>query len=145
MKRRGFTFIELLVVMIVLGILSTLAILRYIDLKNEALTSKVAKELQAVRLGALNYYIDFGETWPAEVAAGVTPPGLVTYLPRGYDFSSNAYRLDWDNLGGAVAVTVSSTDADLMDRLIRRLGSRPPYVAVGGTLTYVILGPGAQL
>jgi prepilin-type N-terminal cleavage/methylation domain-containing protein len=145
MKTRGFTFVELLMVMIVLAILSTLGMLRYMSLKNEALTSKVAKELQAVRLGALNYYIDFGETWPAEVAAGVTPPGLVSYLPRGYDFSSNAYRLDWDNLGGAIAVTVTSPDQDLMARLIRRLGHGPPYVAVGGALTYVILGPGAQL
>ena len=31
--RRGFTFIEMLIVMIVLGILASLAILRYIDLR----------------------------------------------------------------------------------------------------------------
>ena len=51
-RRRGFTFIEVLVVMIVMAILATLGILKYIDLRHRALSSSATADLQAVRLAA---------------------------------------------------------------------------------------------
>ena len=39
-SRGGFTFIELLIVMIVLGILASLAVMKYIDLRHRALTAQ---------------------------------------------------------------------------------------------------------
>ena len=36
MNRRGFTFIEMLIVMIVMGILASIAVLKYMDLRNHA-------------------------------------------------------------------------------------------------------------
>ena len=38
-RRRGFTFIEILMVMIIIGLLSSMAILKYIDLKRQAVRS----------------------------------------------------------------------------------------------------------
>jgi len=51
-RRRGFTFVEVLVVMIVMSILATLGVLKYIDLKHRALSSSATADLQAVRLAA---------------------------------------------------------------------------------------------
>lgn len=147
--RRGFTFIELLVVLVVLGILSGIAVLRYIDLRNEAFSSQVAGELHAVRVGAYNYWAD-RETWPAEVGAGQVPPELVPYLPGGFSFAAAKYTLDWEHLGGGgepptIAIAISSSNPDFMRKLIQRLGRQTPFVAVGGTLTYIISAPNGAI
>ncbi len=151
--RRGFTFIEVLVVVLVLSILASLAILRYIDLKHRALSASATADLQAVRLAAYSSWYEHG-VWPAEVAGGVVPPGLATYLPVGFSFSKPEYRLDWDNFvpanGGTsgsmqLGVVVSSTNARLMKALQDNLGGKAPFFVVGGTLTFVIVGPDGRI
>ena len=67
--RRGFTFIEMLTVMIVMGILATLAILRYIDLRDRATASGMASELNGIRLAAYNY-------WASRAISASAGPGI---------------------------------------------------------------------
>jgi hypothetical protein len=95
-------------------------------------------------VGSYNYYSDFND-WPADAGPGVVPPALASYLPSGFPFTKPYYTLEYDNLGlgsGAymVGITVSSSDADLMTKLIRNLGNKSPHFAAGGTLTYIIVG-----
>jgi prepilin-type N-terminal cleavage/methylation domain-containing protein len=152
-RRRGFTFIEILVVMIVLSILAGLAILKYIDLRHRALTTSAIADLQAIRLAGYSAWYEHG-VWPAEVGAGVVPGGLVPYLPGGFEFSKPEYTLDWDNFvppGGGptgamqLGVVVTSSDPRLMKTLQNNLGSKGPFFAVGGTLTFVIVGPDGKI
>jgi prepilin-type N-terminal cleavage/methylation domain-containing protein len=152
-RRRGFTFIEILVVMIVLSILSGLAILKYIDLRHRALSSSAIADLQAVRLAGYSAWYEHG-AWPDEVGAGVIPGALVPYLPSGFTFSKPEYTLDWDNFvppGGGptgamqLGVVVTSSDPRLMKTLQYNLGSKAPFFAVGGTLTFVIVGPDGRI
>ena len=152
-RRRGFTFIEILVVMIVLSILSGLAILKYIDLKHRALSASATADLQAVRLAAYSSWYEHG-TWPGEVGAGVVPGGLAQYLPGGFSFSKPEYTLDWDNFvppgGGAngmiqLSVVVTSSNARLVQALRSNLGSKAPFFVVGGNLTFVIVGPDGKI
>jgi prepilin-type N-terminal cleavage/methylation domain-containing protein len=152
-RRRGFTFIEILVVVIVLSILSTLALLKYIDLKHKALSASATADLQAVRLAAYSAWYEHG-AWPAEVGAGTVPAGLVPYLPIGFSFSKPEYTLDWDNFvppsggptgGMQLGVVVSSSNARLMKTLQDNLGSKAPFFVVGGTLTFVIIGPDGNI
>jgi prepilin-type N-terminal cleavage/methylation domain-containing protein len=152
-RRRGFTFIEILIVMVVLSILSGLAILKYIDLRHRALSASATADLQAVRLAAYSAWYEHG-VWPGEVAAGVIPGGLAPYLPGGFSFSKPEYTLDWDNFvppGGGptgamqLGVVVTSSDPRLMKTLQNNLGSKGPFFAVGGTLTFVIVGPDGKI
>jgi prepilin-type N-terminal cleavage/methylation domain-containing protein len=152
-RRRGFTFIEILVVIIVLSILASLAILKYMDLKHRALTTSAIADLQAIRLAGYSAWYEHG-VWPGEVGAGVVPGGLVPYLPGGFEFSKPEYTLDWDNFvppGGGptgamqLGVVVTSSDARLMKTLQNSLGSKGPFFAVGGTLTFVIVGPDGKI
>ena len=152
-QRRGFTFIEILVVVVVLGILSCLAVLKYIDLKHRALTSSAIADLQAVRLAGYSAWYEQGK-WPAEAGAGVIPGGLVPYLPGGFSFSKPEYTLDWDNFvppgggpsgGMQLGVVVTSSNARLMKALQNNLGSKAPFFAVGGTITFVIVGPDGKI
>ena len=50
--RKGFTFIELLIVCAVMGILAGLAVLKYMDLRYRALSAQVVGDLEAIRLAA---------------------------------------------------------------------------------------------
>jgi prepilin-type N-terminal cleavage/methylation domain-containing protein len=154
MKRRhGFTFIEILVVMIVMSLLATIAVLKYIDLKHRALTASATADLQAVRLAAYSAWYEQG-TWPAEAGAGAVPPALVQYLPAGFTFSRPEYTLDWDNFvppaggptgGMQLGVVVSSSNARLMKALRDNLGSKAPFFVVGNNLTFVIIGPDGKI
>lgn len=152
-RRRGFTFIEILVVIIVLSILSSLAVLKYIDLKHRALSASATADLQAVRLAAYSSWYEQG-VWPAETGAGVVPGGLTPYLPNGFIFSKPEYTLDWDNFvppgggpsgGMQLGVVVTSSNARLMKALQDNLGSKAPFFAMGGNLTFVIVGPDGRI
>lgn len=152
-RRRGFTFIEILVVMIVLSILSGLAILKYIDLRHRALSASATGDLQAVRLAGYSAWYEHG-VWPGDAGAGVVPGGLVSYLPEGFTFSRPEYTLEWDNLvppGGGpsptpqISVVVTTSNARLMKALQDNLGSKAPFFVVGGSLTFVIVGPDGSI
>jgi len=145
-RRAGFTMIELLMVLVILGLLAGLGLLKYIDLKATARTSALAGDVRAVELAVLNYYADF-EAWPAEVGAGTVPTGLGSLLPGGLNvsFDRQFYMLDYQNidLGGSplIGIAVTSTDAKLMSKFISTFSGRGPFYLFGGTLTYVISAP----
>ena len=148
-RRDGFTFVELMTVLIVLGLLASLAILKYIDLTHRARAAQAAGDLEAVRIAAYGAWYETGK-WPAEVGAGVIPPGLAPYLPQGFTFQRNEYTLDWENFsppnggqtaGMQVGVVVTSSNVRLQHALENALGSKLPFTDVGGVLTFIIVGP----
>jgi len=145
-RRAGFTIIELLMVLIIIGLLAGLGLMKYIDLKATARTSALAGDVRSIELAVLNYYADF-ETWPAETGAGAVPTGLASFLPGGLNtsFDRQFYMLDYQNisLGGAslIGVAITSTDAKLMGKFISTFSGRGPFYLYGGTLTYVISAP----
>jgi prepilin-type N-terminal cleavage/methylation domain-containing protein len=148
-SRAGFTFIELLVVIIVLGLLSGLATLKYIDLKNRALTAQAAADMEAIRLAAYGTWYETG-TWPAEVGPGVVPVEMVNYLPKNFTFSRPEYTLDWENFappgggtsaGMQIGVVISSSNTRMQLALEQTLGNKGPFFVTGSDVTFVIVGP----
>jgi prepilin-type N-terminal cleavage/methylation domain-containing protein len=148
-RRAGFTFVELMTVLIVLGLLAGLAILKYIDLTHRARAAQAAGDLEAVRIAAYGAWYETGK-WPAEVGPGITPPGMAQYLPGGFTFARKEYTLDWENFappnggqtaGMQVGVVVSANDPRLQRALENALGNKLPFIDVGGDLTFIIVGP----
>ena len=146
-SRRGFTIVELLVVMIVMGILASIAVLKWVDLKDQARTAKINSEFAAVRIADMSYWAENSKHAP-EVGPGVIPPELASLLPGGFTFDHTAegYVLDWDNLGSGgggyqVGVTVTATNSHLEGALERIFGHQYPFFRAGNALTYILVGP----
>lgn len=152
-SRRGFTIIEMLMVMIVFGILASIALLRYMDLRRNAVSAKVASEINVVKLAGYDYWADHA-AWPADGSPGVVPAQLVPHLPTDFRFADSqwGYTLDWDNFGvvsppgspsgSFIGITVDSSDPKLMRKLEQYLGTQVPFYSFGGRITYVIMAPG---
>lgn len=152
-RRRGFTFVEMLIVIVVLGILASLGLLKYLDLKHRALAAQAISDLEAVRLAGYSSWYEHG-VWPGEVAAGVVPGGLTPYLAGGFSFSKPEYTLDWENFvppgggpsgGMQLGVVLTSTNPRFTNSLALHLGNKAPFFVVGNTLTYVIIGPDGRI
>jgi prepilin-type N-terminal cleavage/methylation domain-containing protein len=147
-RRRGFTLIELIVVTFLLGILASIALLKYMDMRNHALATQMSQELRAIHVAALNYYADT-ETWPAEAGAGAVPVGLGPLLPGQLapSLDRGSYMLDFENLGPSatdvmIGVAVTSNDPKLFAKFVQHLGTQSPFFVSGSRLTYLISGPG---
>lgn len=147
MRRKGFTLVELLVVIIVLALLAGIAVMKYIDLRNAALAAQMAQEVRAVQIAAFNYYAE-KEVWPPDAGKSAVPVGLGPLLPGQLagSFDRTYYQLDFDNFGdgGAmiVGVAITTDDPKLFAKFVRYLGTKSPFFVTGSKITYMIAGPG---
>ena len=102
-NEKGFTLIEIIAVLIILGIMAAVAVPRYIALAQQA---DVAKVREAMALAIVNYneayraHFEANEAYPATVAE-LTAAGLETDLG---DFTA-AYV---GQAGGGVQITLTS-------------------------------------
>lgn len=95
--RDGFTLVELLVTVSIVGILAGLAIPNMRNMTFRARATTVAADLEVVRVATVSYNAD-QNAWPAEVASGVVPPELVGFLPDGFSFVGTGYELDFERM-----------------------------------------------
>lgn len=71
-NQQGFTLIELMVVVIILGILAAIAIPRYMNKKQDAIDARKAADIKVLQNAVDMYYFDNGEYPEANTAAN--PP-----------------------------------------------------------------------
>jgi len=131
-RRAGFSLIELLMAVSIVGLLAGMAIPNLRSMTFRARAAEVAADLEVVRVATVNYNGNAFQ-WPAEVASGAVPPELTGYLPEGFSFSGNGYTLDYDYLSPIiipgdpttsrlVAVSVSCDTEMLSNAVLEFLG-----------------------
>jgi general secretion pathway protein G len=81
-KSRGFTLVEILIVVIILGILAAIVIPQFTNASNDARNNSVASTLQTMRGQIELYKIQHGDTPP-------TQGSLVTLLTNKTDTTGN--------------------------------------------------------
>ncbi|MGE5230860.1 MAG: type II secretion system protein [Deltaproteobacteria bacterium] len=150
--RRGFTFADLMIVLLVITILAGMVVMRSIELKHRALAAQVASDMENVRLAAFTKFYDTG-AWASAPGQGVVPPELVPYLGNGFSFSKPEYTLAFENFvppGGGpsatyeIAIRFSSSNQALVNTVLQVVGNRSPYIVLGNDVAVVLVGPDGQ-
>jgi prepilin-type N-terminal cleavage/methylation domain-containing protein len=85
--RAGFTLIELMVVIVIIGILASIAIANYVNMKNHANEAHVKSDVHTVQLAVEDYGVQ-NEGRYSDAAADLTP-----LLPNG-ELLVNAFTRD---------------------------------------------------
>lgn len=142
MNRRGFTLIEVMIVIVITGILANIAIIALRGYRVKAEASRVLGDVQVIRVAVMGYYADFNG-WPPEAAWSDTPPGLEPYLPVGFSFQRNGsggpvdYR--WRaSADSGVAIQIGTLRADPSLVPLIEQGLKRPYTVDGWRLDQII-------
>ena len=104
MSKKGFTLIELIMVIVILGIIAVVAIPRYVDLRSQAELAAIDGVVGGVRGGIHTYYAEsaaIGRTplFPASlegvdadtVFEGVLTDGVEVSAGNGWSIAGNVY------------------------------------------------------
>lgn len=144
--RRGFSLIELMTVMAVIGLLAALGIPRYRDMKRRAFYANIASDFNTIRVASYNYWAD-NNAYPPDGSAGAPPVALIPYLPRNFTFQNDNYTLDYDVWPSpfnpaqmVVGVTVTSADQQLVNMVARNIAAGGMGINVGNGFTYIFAG-----
>lgn len=145
-RRRGFSLIELMTVMAVIGLLAALGIPRYRDMKRRAHSAAVVSDFNTVRIAAYNYFAEHSG-YPPDGSVGTPPPSLVPYLPQGFQFERPNYTLDYDVWPSplnpdqlVVGVTVTTEDTELINMIAKNIRAGGVGLVSPGGYTYIFAG-----
>jgi general secretion pathway protein G len=64
MKKRGFTFVELLVVFIIIGVLSGMLLLTTLSGRDKAMATRIISDMRTLKSAALMHYHEEEKKWP---------------------------------------------------------------------------------
>ena len=140
-RRAAFTFVEILTVMALIGLLVRIAVPHYIGMKKRAVAAAIYSDLHTIRLATLHYYTD-NQKFPPDAPAGQVPPELVQHLPTNFSFVHPDYTYDWQTWAGGdedlVGVRVASSDEKLIAHLTKM--GNPAFIPVltSSQLTFLL-------
>lgn len=101
----GFTLVEVLIVVIILGMLVTVAVPRMTNVSDDARASVLERNMTTIRKATELYYHQHRETWPGAVtSAAGTPVGTAIAAQRSFE----RQLLTYTNASGKYAVTATS-------------------------------------
>ena len=83
-KQKGFTIVELLIVIVVIAILAAITIVAYNGIQNRAADSAIVSDLASLKKKIDLYKVDNNELYPSGA-------GQSTLTPLGFTASKSAY------------------------------------------------------
>lgn len=104
MKTKGFTLIEILIVIAVISILIGIALPRFKGMQQEGNIAKAKGELRTLQAATESYYIHNSNTYPANLATLTSQtPNLVSSVPND-PFQSTSSNYSYKVNGGYYAI-----------------------------------------
>lgn len=146
-RRAGFTFIELLMVVTIIGLLAAIAIPKYRTVKRRALATQIVGDIDVLRIASMSFYAD-SAYFPDDAGPGQVPNGLAAYLPHGFSFGRPDWTLDYDSWSARstslsspalVGVSFITTDDALGQTAITLLDNAATFSS-GSKYTVMIAG-----
>lgn len=145
--RRGFTFVEILMVLTIVGLLSSIAVPKFRDVRRRATAAQILGDFDVMRHAAMSFYADSGH-FPTEVTKGKVPAGMEKYLPDNFDMTKPQWTLDYENwalktqtkytkTGIVIGVSVTTPDSMLGRTAMKLIGNTPSYT-VGKKYTFLV-------
>jgi prepilin-type N-terminal cleavage/methylation domain-containing protein len=144
-RRAGFTLVELMVVVTIIGLIARIAVPKLNAFRTRARASHIVNDLETIRSAAFHFAADSGR-WPEDVGMGTVPPGIVQYLPPALTFNPDpgivyGWRLTGMPGGDPGQATEATTmgmgaqvdDDDLRAELQRQLSGQESLVSSGVT------------
>jgi prepilin-type N-terminal cleavage/methylation domain-containing protein len=125
-KRKGFSFIELIVVVTIIAVLSVAGVISYSAANKKSRDSRRISDLEKMRM-ALEMVRQVGVTYPTTI--GVLAPDYMQTVPTDPKSDGSAYLYQQLNSGYGYQLTASMED----------LGSTNG--AYGGTYNYRVFNP----
>ena len=92
MKRKGFTLVELIVVITIIGILATMGLASLLDARESARDARRQSDLAQLRLALALYFEDY-QSYPPPVAGSGAGPDISLTTDPGTIFSENSNPL----------------------------------------------------
>ncbi len=147
--RRGFTLVELMIVVLIVAIVATLALPHYEQVLLKARAAEVVGQMDAIKVAAYNYFLE-SEGWPEDVDRGTVPPELVDRLPADFTFDRGDYLLDWDHwalpdgtptepgTGVLVGISLVTDDEDLGNAFLQLLGGGVSKFTISDHYTMIL-------
>jgi general secretion pathway protein G len=135
-KRSAFTLVELVVVVLILGIIATIAVPRVIRSTANAQESALKQDLSAIRSGIELYASDHNGAFPGAVADGLGNAA-------GSEDAFKNQLLYYTNVNGAVSQTKSASHP--FGPYLRRPFPKAPIGAHTGSSTVKVENAGALL
>ncbi|MGI9626814.1 MAG: type II secretion system protein [Longimicrobiales bacterium] len=93
--RRGFTLIELIMVVTLIGVLSAIAVPRLRGATTRAHAAHVVADYATIQLAAIQYYTETSGLLPTTQAPGIVPDDIEYLLPDGFTFSYQSVTYRW--------------------------------------------------
>ncbi|HPD56506.1 MAG TPA: type II secretion system protein [Smithellaceae bacterium] len=114
-NQKGFTLIEIIAVLVILGILAAVAVPRYLDLaqdaKAQAAQAQVAEMKSTLNLAYARIFIRTGSA-PTTGAAVITEAGFTDGTPANVGTAPDIWNVTLTGAGAAVAVSINNRNGD---------------------------------
>ena len=141
-SRGGFTFVEMMIVVTIVGILTAIAVPKFRDLKRRATATQIVGDFDVVRHAAMTFLTDSGY-FPQESGSGGVPASMGSYLPNNFRTTKPDWSVTYENFKvvdlQVVAVSFTTLDPKLGQTALKLLGHSTAF-EYGGKYTVVISG-----
>lgn len=108
--KKGFTLVEMMVVIVIIGILATIGLTQYTSTREKTLDKEAFSNLKMIRAAQKSYNMDWGNYYPAPVSnSNISDSNITTINSKLKLFLHSGSNRSWN-------YTVNSTGCSQADR-----------------------------